>query len=194
VKPTDGTFAETFTVSGSGFAANEIIHLWFTPPAQNTIDYIDVRTDANGVLHPRTFVINRNAPRNKQPGTWRITGQGNQSAREGITEFKVSPGEAPAQIAELTVDPQSPTFATKITVSGRNFVANERVSLWMNPPGGEETPISTDASADEDGKLLPFTFTIKDIAPPNLAGGKWVITGQGHQSRRSGTIEVQVTP
>ncbi len=102
------------------------------------------------------------------------------------------PTSAPAPTATPTTTPAPPIIAPPPSTSGsitpaagltgqtftfnaQGFQSKERVSLWLTGPDGNAFAFDTQAQADANGAIAPFTFAVEAGKPL----GTWAITAQG---------------
>jgi len=153
------------TVSGAGFAANELVTIYFTrTPAQVTV----ARTTAAGLL-PRTGVT---VPYALPVGIEPLMALGATSRRAATGAVTVQ-----ALAPVITLSPATASPGTLVTVSGRGFGTRERITLALNGAALVTIPpvvVTTNGA---------FTATFK--APGSLVDGPNTVGAIGNLSRVS---------
>ena len=153
------------TVSGAGFAANELVTIYFTrTPTQVTV----ARATATGLLPPTGVTVPYALPVGIEP----LTALGATSRRAATGAVMVQ-----ALAPVITLSPVTASPGTLVTVSGRGFGTRERITLALNGAALVTTPpvVATTNGA--------FTAAFK--APGSLVDGPNTVGAIGNLSRVS---------
>ncbi len=171
VNPVSAPIGKELTVLGSGFAPNEIVNLWVTPPpgcsgygfeldgflylytGANAHSQADVKTDREGnfvYLLPTFSYLTC-------PGQWAISAYAPGSHAGGIATYELT-SYTVGNGALLTVTP-SHAFIRGSTLyfSGSGYSANGNASCWETRPDGSVRPSGTYKASDAG--IIAFTLT-----------------------------------
>ena len=183
LSPTNGPTGTTVTVSGGGFAANDLLTIGFGAVAN---EVATATADGTG-----SFTASFNVASGVQAGTYNViaAGQTGPATDEAQAPFTVTG-------AAITVSPQTGTatfsssadifdsspLASTVTVTGTNFGKNESVGVTFN---GQ--PVAT-ATTDRTGA---FTVT---FAVPDVPNGPYPVVATGATSGDVATGTFTVGP
>jgi hypothetical protein len=155
VTPPSGSVSDTITISGTGFAANSGITLYFD---EVSVSAGTTTTNANGSFTNNLLTI---------PSTSR--GSHTIKAQDASSNYATTP----FTIAEkMTITPTSGTSGTTVTVSGTGFSASTTITINYNavPVTTSPAAISTDANGN---------FTASFDVPAGAAGTYSVVATDG---------------
>ncbi len=176
VVPADGVPGTLFRFYAVGFEAREFVYISVNGPA--------------GTLKDAALTVPRTAdPSGRVDGSWTSPTDAAlgdyqiviQSDHSGVTRtIPVSVHAAQAgQPPQLTITPAVAAPGARFVVSGSGFAANEKLSIWLNAPGGRvlSTEIEGTAEAAPDGRV-GFTW----VAPKDAPLGAWQLVAHGRTS------------
>jgi len=163
---------ESVIVSGTGFAAGELLGFWITLPDGSVVGLDDhnLRADVEGV-----FAVELGLGSGLPVGLHRFTARGQDSGRGGIALFYLLPGEGPSVTAgtKLSFTPDTAKQLETVELAGSGFTANEPVSLWLTLPDGAVVGLG-ELLADGEG-----TFGGALTLPGVLPVGRHYFTARG---------------
>lgn len=185
VTPQTGFSDTNFTLIGTGFAPDEIVNTWLSPPygcdtfgynldrvdyihaASSAYTYRSARTDASGSFSLQIFA---NTPY-FCTGQWAVSAQALRSGLGGVATFNVTGHPNPATGDTLIfVSPSvGPSRGGTFTITGFGYLPHEPINCWFTRPEGtvrEFTVFSADASGS-----FSFTFStdfdhVEDVVGP----------------------------
>ncbi len=169
VEPKVAYAGQAVTISGSGFAPDELISLWDTSPQGSVYKLNAVRSDDNGNL---IYVYGAKGP---ATGIWAITAHGQVSGVEKTGFLQVISNATVT--AQLQLTPDKGDTNTQFTVQGKNFLPEETFSFWLTAPDNQVYP-GFQGKTDANGSFS-FTYSIPAYKP-----GSWAITANGRTSSR----------
>jgi len=146
VTPTSGAAADTITISGTGFAANAGITLYFD---NTSVSAGTTVTNASGSFTNNLFTIP-------------LSSRGSHTIK--AKDASNNNATTPFTIAEkITITPTSGTSGTTVTVSGTGFSASRSITIKYNtvPVTSSPAAISTDTNG---------SFTASFNVPAGVAG------------------------
>ncbi len=180
---------QTFSVSGVGFAANQMITINGVPGL--AFNPSTIQASATGAITPvnvtATWTVAQNAPVGITTGAITFT---NTNASIAIT-VRITAPPTQATVGVLTVTPLQISFGTitaanvqqtstqTISVSGVGFPANQALAIASNIPGLTFNPISVIANANGviSSTNVVVTLTLQANPPIGATAGNITFTG-----------------
>ncbi len=207
---------EWTVIYGEGFAAGEMVSLWWEYPNGDCSSYTyhdgmyntpgfrgfssyalwDVKTDADGAF---ATVLNWSATACE--GKYRIVARGNSSGWGGETWVSVT-GNAVATDAWLDASPDTvAAMFDWVYFTGAGFGANEHLSCWLRTPQGQVTAVDQlwheTVKSDAGGNMSLAIYTGSFYPPFAYASegalGVYAMTCRGDVSGATGIAEFTVT-
>lgn len=197
VNPGSVVVGQNVVVQGEGFDRDERVSIWLTAPNGATRDLGAPTADRNGSISGAgiSFTVDGSFA----TGRWFITAHGNDSGREVVGQFTVSPKVGnPAALGVMIHDklrpagdgnmvPLAAPADIAFTVSARGFNTDERIGLWLTRPDGEVVTLDPIARIDGKGSVST-TFKV-----PSAHEGVWAVTAEGVNSKRRVIVPFKVT-
>ena len=191
ISPNCGPEGTQFHVTGTGFTANERISFWVTAP--NGV-VVGTPRPLNLGSHGASVDFGTFDSDGLDPGIWAFTFQGEQSANQTITWFKIVGGSAPPTqppasggcdvtgTKDGSVSPTSGPAGTEFDIEVHGFQGGETVSYWLTDSDGQvygspQTFIMPSSGSDE------FTFDSSDVP-----SGRWAVTFHGLTSNHESIV------
>jgi virginiamycin B lyase len=151
VNPPDGFYRSNLTFSGSGFAPNETVLIYYQGIGSNVL--ASATADASG-----SITVTAQAPQSPY-GPRIFLGKGQNSGKVGAANFSMSP--------HLVLSPNSGPPGTTVTVEGFGFEFYSGVGVYWNNP----RTLLGNAAADLYGAFsgsTALTITVPSDASPGV--------------------------
>ncbi len=173
LNPSSGAPGSSVAVSGSGYAAGEIVSVaWDTLSNQ----LATATADGHG-----SFSASLTVPANAAAGNHVVLAAGQNSHFSQATTFTVN-ASANTGGASISISPPSGPAGSQVAVSGSGFVAGEQVNLTID--GASLTSVTSDSNS---------AFSLNVTLPSGLSNGAHTIAASGASSNRSASVVFTVT-
>lgn len=174
----------TYVFRGSGYGANEPVAVWLRYPDFSVEDLGRVQAGPGGQIE---YVLKMTgAP----VGRYALTARGLQSGANGIAEFELQIADLtkPSGEAALKVEPALNTQRSFATFTGRGYLPEEIVTIWVTLPDASTRWIG-DVQADSDGAFSTSLY----LSEQEPAGTR-TYTAYGNTSGRRATATHTLLP
>jgi hypothetical protein len=183
-----------FRVEGEGYRPGERVRFLLIAPSQKQTQLEQQPlADVNGSI---SYAGVRFSIRDREPGVYYFSAQGQTSGRAGIAVIgepvaPPGPGPGPAPGA-LFVSTNPPALASgqQFFVEGGGFQRGEKVALWLTAPDQSVRGIDDRPEADTNGFIT--NARVRVTIDNSFRPGGWFITAQGQTSKRTAIGQFQV--
>lgn len=171
VTPSSGVFQTPLTFSGSQYAPNETVEIFFSGVGSTVL--ATAAADSTG-----SFSVPVHAPQSPN-GLRYFLGQGQTSGKLGAAPYTVG--------ARIILNPNSGNVGSSSTASGYGFGPQERVKVYWNNPNMLLGTVTADINGTfTAAQALPF------VVPAGAPQGREAVTGTGQQTGAQGTATFTV--